>query len=395
MSYEPQEGIDYIVDFYAVTGVARDSEQDEIKKAINKQLSQYHPDRLEGVAPEFKARGERMARILNKARGILLDAEKRQQYDNIFDEWDGPVSTSGDPAITISAHMRAEMSMKSADEVIAAFFKSDKDTDVFASSSQSRADLFEGMITQMEDAGSEVPTELREQYEATLLEIEQNLEVKESTRTDLMGVTSPTKYGRIGSSYGEQVVLAIEQARANQVEELQARALGETARKLAILSGDTDFKSTDITDVSKIQLPDYFEPVAEQVAEIATKRQTILEKRLANFEPTYPEAEAQSDAKTGVIFGLGDKDAEQPAMKWFTFIPDFDRGAMDSVEMPAEVAEMIANKDYLAVFKAGFNVAVFPPLDHIDLQTLLNEAIDKYVNKYYPDDDEDDSTSER
>lgn len=390
MSYEPQEGIDYIVDFYAVAGVERDAEQAEINKAINKQLGHYHPDYLERAAPELKARGERMARILNKARGILTSTDKRQQYDAIFDEWDGPVSTTGDPAIRIQDAMRAEMSMKSADDVIAAFFKFDKDADKFASSSQSRADLFEKMI---EQAGGNVPDELREQYEATLLEIEQNLDIKESQRAELMGIASPVKFSRVTLGYGEEVSLAIEQAKITQLEALQARALGGTAHKLAILSGNTDFKSTDLVDVASIQLPTYFEPLAEQVAEIAEKRQTILEKRLANFVPIYPEVGAQQDAKTGVVFGLGDKDADQATYEWFTFIPDFSRGAIDAIEMPTHVGEMIAAANYQAVFGAGFNVALFAPLDHIDLQTLLNEAIDKYINKYYPDDEEDETAS--
>lgn len=391
MNYEPQEGIDYIVDFYAVAGVQRDAERDDINKAINKQLGQYHPDRLEGTAPEFKARGERMARILNKARGILTDDDKRQIYDVIFDDWDGPVSTTGDPAIRIQDAMRAEMSMRSTDEVLAAFFKSDKDADTFASSSQSRADLFEKMI---EQAGDEVSDELREQYEATLLEIEQNLELKESQRTDLMGVVSPVKYSRVTLGYGEELTLAIEQAKTTQLEVLQARALGGTAQKLAILSGDTNFKAANAVDVANVQLPTYFEPLAEQVTEIAEKRQSILEKRLANYVPSYPEAEAQQEAKDAVILGLGDKDADHDTFRWFVFKPDFSRGSIDAVEMPSDVAEMIANADYRAVFDAGFNVVLFAPLEHIDLSTLLDEVINKYINKYYPDDEDEDISND-
>ena len=389
MSYEPQEGIDYIVDFYAIAGVEHDTEEAGINKAINKQLSQYHPDRLEGVAPEFQARGERMAQILNKARGILLNADKRQQYDAIYDDWDGPVSTTGDPAIRIEDAMRAEMSMRSEDDVIAVFFKLDKEADMFASSSQSRADLFERMI---EQSGDNAPDDLREQYEATLLEIERNLDVKESQRTSLMGVTSPVKFSRVTLGYSEEIGSAIEVAKTTQLEVLQARALGGVAQKLAILSGDTQFKPADSVDIARIQLPAYFEPLAEQVTDIAEKRQSILEKRLANFIPTYPEYELQQDAKTGVIFGLGEKGADQATYRWFTFIPDFSKGAINSVEMPEVVNEMISVKNYQAVFDAGFNVALFSPLEHIDLETLLNEAINKYVDKYYPDDEENSDT---
>jgi|GEM_PF-1593227 len=390
MSYEPQEGIDYIVDFYAVAGVEHDTEEANINKAINKQLSQYHPDRLEGVAPEFQARGERMAQILNKARSILLNEDKRKQYDAIYDDWDGPVSQNGDPAIRIEDAVRAEMSMRTEDEVIAAFFKFDKEADMFVSSSQGRADLFEKMI---EQAGDNVPDDLREQYEATLLEIEQNLDLKESQRTSLMGVVSPVKYSRVTLGYGEELGTAIEEAKTTQLEVLQARALGGTVQKLAILSGDTEFKSANVVDTASIQLPTYFEPLAEQVAEIALRRQTVLEKRLANFVPVYPELESQQDAKTGVIFGLGHTDADQATYKWFAFIPDFAKGAINSVEMPNEITESLAAADYQAVFDAGFNVGLFTPLEHVDLETLLNEAISKYVDTYYPDDEAEEEPS--
>lgn len=38
MSYEPKEGIDYIVDYYAVAGIAHDDEPDAVKAALNSRL---------------------------------------------------------------------------------------------------------------------------------------------------------------------------------------------------------------------------------------------------------------------------------------------------------------------------------------------------------------------
>jgi curved DNA-binding protein CbpA len=381
MSYEPREGIDYIVDLYAVAAVQRDAETADISKSINKQLSQYHPDRLQGVAPEFQARGEKMARILNKARNVLTKTENRQQYDAIISEWDGPVSTSGDPIMRIEDAIRADMSLKPADEVAAVFEKFDTNVDTLAKSSQIRADLFENMIQQY---GGDVPVELREQYEATLLEIEQNLDVKETQRMELLGISTPIKYSGVTLGYADQVNLAIERAKGEQLEILQARALGHTANKLALLSGEPATNSTDVVSDTAISLPTYYRPLAVQVAEIAEKRQSILEKRLANFIPEYPERASQLDAKPSVLFGLGKSDDESTGYNWFAFAPDFERESIDSIDIPDEVANKLASLDYKGVFEAGFNVVVYKPLEHVDVKTLLNEAINKYIDMHYP-----------
>ena len=51
MAYEPREGVDYVIDLYALAGVEAQAEPDELKRAINQRMVEYHPDRLQGLAP--------------------------------------------------------------------------------------------------------------------------------------------------------------------------------------------------------------------------------------------------------------------------------------------------------------------------------------------------------
>lgn len=382
MSYEPREGIDYIVDFYAVAGIEPEADGSYINKAINKQVAQYHPDRLVGLAPELQARGERMSRLLNKARGILVDPEKRSQYDEIRTGWTGPLSKTGDPVITVSRAVQAEMAMKSAEEVEQSFLDGDDQVDTLAKYSQSRLDFLEKM---MEAAGDNVPDDLRHQYEEALLEYDRNLSIKEAQRGDLLGLTDLSNKGyRASLSYGEDVVLEIEAAKDTQLEELRAIAMGKTARKLELLSGETAAASTELVDPATIRLPVYFETVAEQVKGIAEKRKSVAEKRLENYKPTYPEAELQADAKSFAAFGfLG----ESKTM-WFSFSPDLDDGSFNAVATPDDVMELLQAGDYKAVIEKDFNVALLPVLEQLEMMDLLNEGINKYVSKYYPDDEE-------
>ena len=382
MSYEPREGIDYIVDFYALAGVEPEAESSDINKAINKQLSQYHPDRMSGLAPEIQARGERMSRLLNKARGILVPIEKRTQYDEIRTGWTGPLSKTGDPVITIGRAVQAEMAMKSNEEVEQSFAGGDEQVDRLASYSQSRLDFLEKM---MEVAGDNVPDDLRQQYEEALLEYDRNLSIKEAQRGDVLGLADLSNNGyRASLSYSEDKVLEIEAAKEVQLEELRAIAMGKTARKLELLSGEVAESLTELVDLTTIQLPGYFDTIAEQVKGIAEKRQTLAEKRLDNYQPTYPEAELQTEPKSYAAFGF----VGESKTTWFSFSPDLDKGSFGQIATPEDVMQLLQAGDYKAVIEKGFNVALLPVLEQLELMDLLNEGINKYVNTYYPDDEE-------
>lgn len=382
MSYEPREGIDYIVDFYAVAGVEPETDSSDINKAINRQMAQYHPDRLAGLAPEIRARGELMSRLLNKARGILVEPEKRSQYDEIRTGWTGPFSKTGDPVITISRAVQAEMAMKSNEEVEQSFADGDLQVDKLANYSQSRLDFLEKM---MEAAGNNIPDDLRQQYEEALLEYDRNLSIKEAQRGDLLGLADLSGKGyRASLSYSEDKVLEIEAAKEVQLEDLRAIAMGKTVRKLELLSGEVTEPSKELVDPTTIQLPGYFDTVAEQVKGIAEKRQTVAEKRLENYQPTYPEVELQTEAKGFAAFGF----IGESKTTWFSFSPDLDNGSFNAIATPDDVMELLQAGDYKAVIEKDFNVALLPVLEQLELRDLLNEAINKYVNKFYPDDDE-------
>jgi curved DNA-binding protein CbpA len=127
MSYEPEEGVDYIIDLYAVAGAAPEADADALRRALNQRLVEYHPDRLEGLAPEFKSKGERMARLLNRARIVLLDPEKRQGYDEVMAEWEGPVSKDGTPIIRTDRYLQAEMENKTPEEIEGIFAEQAKE----------------------------------------------------------------------------------------------------------------------------------------------------------------------------------------------------------------------------------------------------------------------------
>jgi len=67
-------------DFYDVLGVSRDASEDEITAAYREKVSEYHPD----VSDEPDA--EEQFKKIQKAKDVLTDDEKRQQYDQLGHE---------------------------------------------------------------------------------------------------------------------------------------------------------------------------------------------------------------------------------------------------------------------------------------------------------------------
>lgn len=72
-------------DYYKTLGVARNADEDTIKKAYRKLAMQYHPDRNPG-----DQKAEENFKQINEAYQVLSDAEKRARYDQLgqsYTQW--------------------------------------------------------------------------------------------------------------------------------------------------------------------------------------------------------------------------------------------------------------------------------------------------------------------
>lgn len=52
---------------YAMLGLEREASDQDVDQAYRRLISQYHPDRLSGAAPELRAQAEARAAELNRA----------------------------------------------------------------------------------------------------------------------------------------------------------------------------------------------------------------------------------------------------------------------------------------------------------------------------------------
>jgi curved DNA-binding protein len=68
-------------DYYEVLGVARDADQDTIRRAYRKLAREYHPDL------NSQSDAEERFKELGEAYEVLSDAEKRERYDRLGARW--------------------------------------------------------------------------------------------------------------------------------------------------------------------------------------------------------------------------------------------------------------------------------------------------------------------
>jgi len=74
-------------DYYKTLGVDKTASEAEIKKAFRKLAHQHHPDKANGNADKFKE--------INEAYQVLSNKEKRQNYDQFGQAFDG--ASGGNP----------------------------------------------------------------------------------------------------------------------------------------------------------------------------------------------------------------------------------------------------------------------------------------------------------
>ena len=70
-------------DYYELLEVNKNASEDTIKKVFRFLIKKNHPDLFEG---EEKAEAEEKVKLLNEAYAILIDKEKREQYNRELEE---------------------------------------------------------------------------------------------------------------------------------------------------------------------------------------------------------------------------------------------------------------------------------------------------------------------
>lgn len=381
MEYVPQEGVDYIIDLYGVVGVSPDAETSVIQAALRHRLREYHPDRLAGVAPEFQHRGERMTRLLNRAGAVLLNEAHRTEYDGVLAGWEGPISSDGTPVIRRSAALRAEMAMMTPDQVEETFTEQAKRTVEMVGHSPNQ----QAMLKRLFEASDRTDPEIAEGYDAALFKEDQALAIEEANRGEVLGLPETPRY-ETTIGYLKAVEQRIGAAEASIKAEFTQRVLGGMSSRLALLAGESPAEPSTAITLTSAGLPHYFDGQASRILEIASRREEILMERLAIFYPNYPIAELQVEAQPNFVVGV--EDSSRPGGHlWIGFLYAEAEEELVNISIPAELQDLLKEGRYEEVYAGGFNILTFAPKDQIELRTLLEEACNKHIQKFFPEAD--------
>lgn len=392
MDYEPRVGVDFIYDYYSIIGADTEDTPDRIDEALIASLSEYHPDRVARAAAEFRTRAEHMVRIINDAKIILLDEDKRAEYNEILASWEGPISRDGTPILSIGSAMRAVMSRKGSDEVEAIFAGSQAEMTRVSRANASRRAMHARLLAAAEAVGSDDVAELRAALEEDLFVEESVLATTEAERSRLLGLPIDDSM-RLAIGYAGSVTESIDGARTRVAEEHKRRVLGSVSTRLAILSGHSAGEpgepGMELDTVTGL-LPTYFEDQAKQVGELARQREEILLERLRIVEPTYPISEVQTELKPNFVVGVvgtnGESDEEH--ITWITFSYDPEQKNLVNYETPDELQVLLDRKDYEGAYLNGFNILTYDVLPHIEAHTLLSEVVRKHINLFHAEGDD-------
>lgn len=387
---EPVEGVDYFIDLYSLVGADRQDELGDIKDAIRERTKEYSTDRQEGTASEFRDRAERMMRLINRARGILLEPDKRCEYDELLDAWEGPISTDGTPVMSLDRMFARQVAGRDAEQVEEIFrdlrARIYKHPGMGTEDEVARAERRLQRAHEREDADEEEIHDLREDYEKALFALDVAYAIEEGERSEVLGRNISDKEGkhyRVSIGYAAETAAELTEVREQKVRELTALASGSFATRLALLAGE-DVPSTDLIatrDISEYALPVYYYDQAARVQELADRRQEIMHSRLENLFIDRPEAELQTELQQNMLVGI----TEQGETNWHAV--GYDPGSTElvpPVEVPDSVLDDLLARNYAAVIAAGFNVITTRRLENIEDDALVRGAAKIHIRHYRP-----------
>lgn len=87
--------------YYELLGVPANAQAEEIKSAFRREISRYHPDKVEHLGAEFRELAANRSAQLTEAYRVLMDAPSRQTYDRTLTGAEG--ASAGPPFASVAA----------------------------------------------------------------------------------------------------------------------------------------------------------------------------------------------------------------------------------------------------------------------------------------------------
>lgn len=312
--FDPIEGVDYMVDYYAVLGIGRDSTKRDIELALRNNRSQWHPDRMGNLSPDILKQAEFKNTLFGKAEDVLMDDKFRQAYDERLTNFDSRLVSTEGHAIIDPSKRRVDLD----------FIISGKDIDFSALIERARqlTGYDEERVKSVEtlynsDKENKTFKDLYRKELVTEFVFVSQLEDMAWARAGIANQKPIRGLLYYPDEYSEQVEIEIERVKAEEIPEgLENRLLAYETGVTPLLSynGEGDGSYNEISTEVRKRLIGNFSDRCDQIREITIRKQEVLEKLVSltdyeylveNDTPTpYCNIFIIDDKKDEVIYGL-------------------------------------------------------------------------------------------
>lgn len=370
------QGVDYLVDHYAILGIARDSTLEQIKQAYRAKQKQYHPDLFQGLAPELLAQAEKKVALISEAYKILSDSSARAEYYALLETWDKPISKNGEVIIdlTASGFSLSSLVENLAVEPDAREQEAEKLALRFSNFNPATYSFF------CQQAESGIPEGLKAAYLEQLDARDLYLSLRETFLWESMGLKNHTLTARL--DYADQVEEDLKATTERAIESVEEQVLLLTVGERALLPAPKGMES--LADPSamliqyKAQIGEYIEHQAGLLRPIAAEREQVLNARfVAGSGFAYHSRHAQPLAYTQkLIIEAKLKDRSV----WFSF--EFMDNNTRVVSYEVEGLETLSNPDVAEQWiQNGYNIVSFIIQDGVDIKSQLTKVSELHLDK--------------
>ncbi|MCC2631114.1 MAG: molecular chaperone DnaJ [Candidatus Paceibacter sp.] len=370
----PIKGQDYLVDYYAVIGVVRSASGEEIKKAIRTRMMEYHPDRFQHVAPQLMDQARKMTELLNEAKEILSDGEKKAAYDTLLANWNKAISTNGMPVIDLTAsgfHFNSLIDALEKDpETLAA--EREKLALQFSGFNKATFDLVERFAT----GPGEIPDDVQKAYAEQLAQKDLYLSLLEGFYFDSLGLKNHAAVALL--THTDQVKESINEVREQARTEIAHDILLLSTGGKALLPGSVRIENAEQAIVHYVEKVDeHVNRYAAELEQLATEREKVLQRRfeLGARMTYFPGTEKYTPE---VIIKLVVSEKNPAAWMSFTIDPEKNSAVSSSHNDLESLEDPAVAKTWI---ERGFTIITFQLQQDIDIKSQIEQIILNHIER--------------
>lgn len=372
--FDAQNGVDYLIDYYALLGIERGATAEEITKAFRSKQKQYHPDRFQGLAPELLAQAEHQSNLVNEAYAVLGDAEKKSEYDQVLANWKKPLSKRGEVIVDLESSSFSFATLLGNLTADAEAREREAETLALQFSGFEKA-TYEFFRKQAESPAG-IPMELKAAYLEQLERRDLYLSLREGFLWDSMGQRNHAPVPRL--EYTEQVeedLESIKQAAYENVEhEVLLLAAGERALLPAPEGMNAEVDTGQVLAHYKARLNEHFDRQAALLEPLAEERQQVLEARFSTGAEIiyHPDTKVYTDKLVVEMKG-----PEKSVWCAFEFKGD-NQVVGDQLDGLEAVTQPDVAKEWM---ERGYTIVSFQAIQGVDFRNQLERVLNLHGGK--------------